>query len=118
MRVDSRASEVAPEFLETCRADLLTIRNAMVTADYASVADLGHRLHGTGFSLGFDFVTEIGGEIAEAAEHRDRSVMNELIKTFEHFLNHVEVVADEPALPPKHRRKIGLAARWMPITWS
>ena len=94
VRVNGLLSEMLPEFLMICRTDLLTIRSAMVmvTADYRTVEDLGHRMRGTGDGLGFDFVTEIGGEIENAAMRHDGPVIRGKVKIMQNFLDHVEVV--------------------------
>lgn len=92
VRVNALLSEMLPEFLMTCRTDLLTIRSAMVTADYRTVEDLGHRMRGAGDGLGFDFVTEIGGEIENAAMRHDGPVIRGKVKIMQNFLDHVEVV--------------------------
>ncbi len=92
VRVNGLLSEMVPEFLKTCRTDLLTIRSAMVTADYRTVEDLGHRMRGAGGGLGFDFVTEMGGEIESAARRHDGPVIRGQVKIMQNFLDHVEVV--------------------------
>ncbi len=96
VRVSSLLSELVREFLATCRTDMLTIRSAMVTADYATVEDLGHRMRRAGGGLGFDFVTDVGGEIENAAKRHDEPIIRGQIKIMQNFLDHVEVVVANP----------------------
>jgi hypothetical protein len=107
-----------PEFLEHCRSDLLSIRTAMVTTDYEATGDLGRRLRGAGGGLGFEFVTEVGGEIEAAARRRDEPAIRGQMEILQSFLDHVQFVADQPAMTPRRRAIRLRLRRRLPIMWS
>ncbi|GIW47189.1 MAG: hypothetical protein KatS3mg078_1066 [Deltaproteobacteria bacterium] len=90
--VDSELSEIVPVFFSNRRRDIELISKALESGDFESIKRVGHMMKGSGSGYGFDFITDLGKKIEEAAGNRDgvsiRHYMEELLL----FLDTVEVV--------------------------
>ena len=92
VRIDPRCSELLQGFLDSCRTDMHRLRDAMVTADNATIELLGHRLRFAGENLGLELISEVGGEIEHAAQRRDEPGIRDQVRVLQNFLRHVDVV--------------------------
>jgi HPt (histidine-containing phosphotransfer) domain-containing protein len=70
-RVDRLIADLIPGYIEARRIELEHIRELIRADDFAALAVIGHRLRGSGEGYGFPEITELGGQMEEAAEARD-----------------------------------------------
>ncbi len=56
-----------PQFLLDRRQDVLTLLAALAQSDFETVKHLGHCMHGSGDSFGFQAITDIGADIEQDA---------------------------------------------------
>jgi HPt (histidine-containing phosphotransfer) domain-containing protein len=66
--VDPDIVDMVDEFLENQKKASSNLRNAMEKADLLQVRKIGHTLKGVGGMYGFDWITQVGLAIQEAAE--------------------------------------------------
>ncbi len=73
--VARRASQIladrAPAYLESCRRNVVTIREALDRSDFDTVAVLGHNMRGSGGAFGFQPISELGGALERGATDAD-----------------------------------------------
>ncbi len=90
--VDPDLEELIPSFLENRHKDIKSIQSALESGDYETIRILGHSMKGSGGGYGFDFISEIGEVIEQAAKDKNE---NEIVKSnskLAGYLEQVEVV--------------------------
>ena len=92
VRADERLRAVVPGYLESRRRDVETIVAALGRSDFASIAALGHKMHGTGASYGFPPVTELGAALEQAAGEKDAAAVREHAAGLSRYLARVTVI--------------------------
>ncbi|UMZ72671.1 Hpt domain-containing protein [Natranaerofaba carboxydovora] len=90
--VDEDLKELIPDFMENRYEDIKKLKSSISTKDYEDIRKLGHTIKGVGGGYGFDYVTELGYKIEEAAKNGDEDLLNELIFELENHLDNVEIV--------------------------
>ena len=90
--VDEDLKELIPDFLENRSEDIKELKSAISTKDFEAIRKIGHTIKGVGGGYGFDYVTELGQKIEEAAKKSDEDLLNELILELENHLDNVEIV--------------------------
>jgi PAS domain S-box-containing protein len=96
VRVDPELKELVPEFLARKRDDVYTLIGALERRDFDVLRSLGHRLKGEGGGFGFDALSEMARELEQAAKAQDAEGTRRQIDAILYYLNHVEVVYQEP----------------------
>ncbi len=91
VRVDARLRAVAPAYLESRRADVQTLSEALERADYETIRELGHKMNGSGGAYGFPRITEIGQALEQAGRVRDPEVIRTRVAELAAYLDRVEV---------------------------
>ncbi len=66
-----RVAARVPAYLESCRQNVVDIRDALDRADFSTATVLGHNLRGSGGAFGFQHITDIGAGLELAAEDSD-----------------------------------------------
>jgi HPt (histidine-containing phosphotransfer) domain-containing protein len=61
-------AKLIPGYLRNCRMNIIAMRDALDRADFETVRSLGHQMVGTGAMYGFQFISDAGGAIEQAAE--------------------------------------------------
>src|ERR1700724_3052723 len=84
--------DLIPDFLIRKHADLQTLKNALESGDFTTVAALGHKIKGEGGSFGFDAMTEIGAALEETAKKGDRESARQVVTDLSDYLEKIEVV--------------------------
>ncbi len=77
------ATALLPRFLGHRRRDVASIRAALASDDFETVARLGHNMRGSGVSYGFPNVSLIGEELEAAADARDARRVDEQLALLE-----------------------------------
>ncbi len=94
IRVDPELASLIPGFLENRRKDVSSLLEAVKRGDFETARILGHSMKGSGGGYGFDGITDIGGEIEEAAKHSDPVAIHTHVEALSLYLARVEVVSD------------------------
>jgi HPt (histidine-containing phosphotransfer) domain-containing protein len=92
VRVDARLRAVAPAYLESRRADVRTISEALERADYETIRELGHKMNGSGGAYGFPQLTEIGQALEQAGRGHDPEQIRAKVAELADYLGRVEAV--------------------------
>jgi CheY-like chemotaxis protein/HPt (histidine-containing phosphotransfer) domain-containing protein len=71
-RLAQRLLARRPAYLANCRANVVEMREAVVTSNFQTLDLIGHNLRGSGGSFGLQQITVIGTEIEKAAGRADR----------------------------------------------
>jgi HPt (histidine-containing phosphotransfer) domain-containing protein len=92
VRIDADISDLIPGFLGRKRKDADAIRAAAETGDYATLADLAHKIKGEGGSYGLNRISEIGAELELAARERNLAEVRRQADGLITYLDCVEIV--------------------------
>lgn len=89
--VDEDLKELIPGFLENRYEDITNLKTALHDKDFETLRKMGHSIKGVGGGYGFDYVTELGYNIEEAAKAEDVSNISKLIDELKDHLDKVEI---------------------------
>jgi HPt (histidine-containing phosphotransfer) domain-containing protein len=92
VRVDRDLEDLIPNFMANRQNDLITMRNAVDTADYDTVRGLAHGLKGAGGGYGFDVLSEIAAALEQAAKAEDGGQIRVWLADLADYLEKVEIV--------------------------
>jgi len=92
VKVDPDLSDLIPGFMARKHQDVEAIRAAVISADYAGLSNLGHKIKGEGGSYGLDRISAIGEELEAAAQRQDATACQDLADRLAEYLNTVEIV--------------------------
>ena len=92
IQVDLELEDLVPDYLENRKKDLLIFREAMSRNDFNAVAQLAHKIKGSGGGYGFAYLSELGADIETAGNIGDASSIQKGVADLEYYLNHIEVV--------------------------
>ncbi|MDB5458028.1 MAG: multi-sensor hybrid histidine kinase, partial [Caulobacter sp.] len=98
-RLSARLAAQVPAYLASCRQHVVTMRTALNQADFETVTVLGHNLRGSGGAFGFQVITDIGGDLEQAAIDADVGAARRLVEELSRYL-------DDPA---RDRRLVAVA---------
>jgi signal transduction histidine kinase/FixJ family two-component response regulator len=92
VNIDWRVRNLAARFLASCGRDLARLRAALEGGDLNAARAIGHTLHGTGGSYGFEEITRLGREIEQGSIRGDAAVVTTLAAQLEDYLERVRPV--------------------------
>ena len=92
VRPNSRVADLIPGFLQNRRQDVIAMLSALDRDDFETVQRLGHDMKGAGGSWGFQAITDIGGDLEEAAQSADSDASRICVGELSRYLDRVEVV--------------------------
>ena len=85
-----RLAKVIPAYLESCRNDVIVMRESLDRADYATVTTLAHNMRGSGGGFGFQAITDFGADLEQASEDIDLNRACKLLRELSSYLESVE----------------------------
>jgi HPt (histidine-containing phosphotransfer) domain-containing protein len=94
VRIDPLLAELVPKFLQRCRQTVVEFQDAVRSGDFTGARRIGHALHGTASSFGFDEMAEIGKEIERAARDGDSPALQKLAERLDTHVARVQPVFD------------------------
>ena len=68
VEVDAQLADLIPGFMDNRWRDIKTIMNALTAGDYQAIQTVAHQMKGAGGGYGFDFISEAGCALEEAAK--------------------------------------------------
>ncbi len=71
LRPSRKFADRIPAYLQSCRLNVISMRDALDRADFETVVFLGHQMRGSGGMFGFQAITDIGAGLQAAAEAGD-----------------------------------------------
>ena len=90
--VDADLEELVPEFIENRYEDIEKINECLDSNEIDEIQRLGHSMKGSGGGYGFHEITDLGGELEQAAVRGDKDKIDELNKKLAQYLKVVKVV--------------------------
>lgn len=94
VKIDPILAELVPTFLERCRQNAVECREAVRSVDLVAARRIGHALHGTASSFGFQEMAEIGRDIEQAARAGDSAALKNLVERLDGHLSRLQPVYD------------------------
>lgn len=92
VEIESELSPIIPEFLEKRRNDCTLIQQYLDAGAFSEIHILGHRMKGAGGSYGFDYISEIGEILENAALVADREAIGSAAQQLADYLKRVAIV--------------------------
>ena len=96
VKVDPDLEDIIPRFLQNRQRDIGAILDALDKNDYETIRILGHNMKGAGGGYGFEFITDVGGSIEQAAKNKDADEIEKSVKSLSAYLEQIEVVFQSP----------------------
>ncbi len=90
--VEARLEKILPNFLAKRREDITSMLAVLEQGDYETIQIFGHRMKGTGGSIGLDAITDIGRSLEEAANNHTSENIRMLLGEFANYLERLEIV--------------------------
>ena len=91
VHVDPDLEELIPGFLLRRREDIGAITDALQKEDYETARILGHSMKGSGGGYGFDFITDVGRSIEQAAKEKNKSEIRKQTDALLLYLGRIEI---------------------------
>ncbi len=92
VKVDRDLEDITPGYLENRKKDLLLLPRAVAEKEFETLKMIGHRMKGSGAGYGFQFISDIGTRLEQAAKRQDLKEVQVCIEQLADYLNRVEVV--------------------------
>ena len=92
VHVDPELEDLIPAYLENRRKNVVSIREALERDDYDIIESLGHSMRGSGGGYGFDYITDLGKSLEQAARDRDSHEISNCVTKLLDYLDHRGVV--------------------------
>jgi len=94
VHVDPDLEDIVPRFMELRHEDVQVIDAALAAGDFMALSRIGHSMKGAGAGYGFDYITELGRSVEEAAKAQDAGGVRTYAAQLVSYLARVEVVFD------------------------
>ncbi len=91
VHVEAELGEFITEYLEHRRQDAQAIPAELAAGDYPAVWQRGHNMKGIGSPFGFDFITDVGAALEQAAQRRDVTATRRCVAVLADYLARLEV---------------------------
>jgi HPt (histidine-containing phosphotransfer) domain-containing protein len=92
IQIDPDLEDLIPMFLENRESDIVTIRQALAEGNFTRIRSLGHNMKGAGGGYGFDYITDLGGEIESCAIQGNAEPIGRLVDALEDYLRRVDLI--------------------------
>lgn len=93
--IDPELKHLLAPYLERRQQDLLLIRTALQSGDFATVAEIGHRIRGNAGNLGLDPLGKLAADLEDAANAKNMAATSVVVEEMTKFLHHLS--SEEPA---------------------
>jgi len=90
VKIDPLLAEIVPKFLERSARFAPELRDAVQSGDLTAARRIGHVLHGTASSLGFEEMAGIGRKIEQAARENDSEALAKLADALDDHVSRVQ----------------------------
>jgi len=93
VQIPAKIQKMIPQYLQSQRETLTLLLVALEQKDYRTVQELGHQMKGTGGSLGFDTISNIGQALEKAAKAKDINAIRQWRQALASYLDRIEIVS-------------------------
>ncbi|MBE9504618.1 MAG: Hpt domain-containing protein [Proteobacteria bacterium] len=90
--IDSDLKDIVPRFLEIRQENINNLLKALKREDYEPILRIGHSMKGSGTGYGFEYITEIGRSIEDAAIMKNLEEIGECVEKLSTYLENIEIV--------------------------
>lgn len=90
--IDCFFEELIPAYINRKRNDIETMLAALQKDDFSTIEVLADHMKGNGSSYGFDFISELGGQLELAASLHDHEQVLYLLYELFIYLERVQIV--------------------------
>lgn len=94
LHIDESIQDLAIKYIDNRQRDISAIAEALKKGDYEPIRIIGHNTKGTGSAYGFDFISEIGDGLEQAAMRGDSATISKLTADLADYLRRIDVVFD------------------------
>ncbi len=84
-----------PKYLQNRRKDVMTLLQALARGEFETLKTLGHSMHGSGASFGFQAITEIGAALEQHAIRGDLEASRKCVDELSAYLDSVTYTSNE-----------------------
>ena len=91
IQTSAELEPLMPGFLENRQRNVVTLTLALAKDDFETIGRIGHSMRGVGTGYGFDYISEIGWQLEEAATARQTTAIDEFIRALTTYLSRVEI---------------------------
>jgi HPt (histidine-containing phosphotransfer) domain-containing protein len=91
-------AKLIPTYLLNCRMNIIVMSGALDRGDFETVRSLGHQMSGTGAMYGFQFISDTGRAIEQAAKNSNIDASRDGVGKLSSYLDEIDASALE-ALP-------------------
>ncbi|MGQ9556621.1 MAG: Hpt domain-containing protein [Desulfurispora sp.] len=91
IKVDEDIKELIPGYLVNRWQDVISLQQALAARDYRSIQFIAHGLKGSGGDYGFEFISQLGYRLEEAAKKRQAEPVRQLIDLLTGYLHKIEL---------------------------
>lgn len=92
VRVNRKIRAVIPAYLDARRQDIRTILSALESGAFPKIAELGHKMAGSGGGYGFNRISEIGAALERAAKDQNPNAIRSHTAELATYLDQVEII--------------------------
>jgi HPt (histidine-containing phosphotransfer) domain-containing protein len=85
-------AKLIPNYLANCRMNIIAMRDALDRADFETVRSLGHQMSGTGAMYGFQFISDTGGAIEQAAKSSNLDASRDRVGELSNYLDGIDAI--------------------------
>jgi HPt (histidine-containing phosphotransfer) domain-containing protein len=85
-------ANLIPKYLLNCRKNIIVMRDALDRADLETVRSLGHQMRGTGAMYGFQFISDTGGTIEQAAASSNIDASRDWVGKLSDYLDGLDAI--------------------------
>jgi CheY-like chemotaxis protein/HPt (histidine-containing phosphotransfer) domain-containing protein len=90
--VDRELKAIIPKFFEYTRKDIDSMRAALAQDDFETIRLLAHSIKGAGSGYGFDFISDVGRLLENAAKEKDAQMVDQQLVELFNYMERVEIV--------------------------
>ena len=99
--VDDDIADLVPGYLAARAQDVVRLWSQLRSGDFAAVAELGHKLAGSGTAYGFPLISELGQRLEAAGRREARQSAERAIEALDAYLRSLQwAPAGGPGSPP------------------
>ncbi|MFZ5590740.1 MAG: Hpt domain-containing protein [Bacillota bacterium] len=91
VQVDEDIKDLIPGFLANRQQDIVNLQRALAAGDFQSIQFIAHGLKGSGAGYGFDFISQLGRRLEEAAKSKQETLVKQLIDLLPVYLQRIEL---------------------------
>ncbi len=91
VKVNPEVRDLCLRYLEAKKRECRIIRDNLKTGDFENIEILGHRMKGSGKTIGFEKITELGRVLEEAAEKENIELIGEICSQLLKYIENTEV---------------------------